>query len=895
MKRVLFSLAAALALAVPSFAQVAQIGDTTYDTLAAAFADATTGNIISLVADTTVENPIEVPAGKTLTLNLGTYTVTATNTSNEAAIKNAGNLTIRGSYDSPRPKMVVAEGAARSLIENTGTLAVSSQYAICATDGVTPEGLTLEGRGAPVIRNTGTMNIYPGAVITLAEGTDDYAIVSSGTRLVVSKGYANAKVPLPQISGPKGILATKGYLTVAEGTVSATQGPAVLVNPTEGAVTAFFGPSRETATQSATIVSSAGDAVVIEGSVTNKPSVTFRGNATYRALEGKAAVRLNAQSDELALTFTYGIFEGAIETEAGASPLSAFIKRGTFSVMPDTTYLAPGFIFAQNDDGSFGVIEGTYIASIGDVKYASLQAAFGAATATDTIKLLSTVTDTPRLTLTNDKTVTIDLNGHDIGFVQGAEGIPAGYFFVNGGALTLTGKGKVYEQGPYYGVILIKGSTEDIADYSVVDVGKDVTLEGWAPLFIDNNAGCAYGVKVTMAGTANSVKDITGAGGHGVYINGSIKKIEGNVPQITLTETSKVTSLGNGIYAAGYAHWMLAGDVSGADALSIKSGTFTITGGDYRGTGSFADPAEAHGNGSENTGAAVTITTNDGYAQAPIVMDISGTPTFTSVNGYAFYEGIAVNGEKPAATASRAVIAIKGGDFTGSKTNEAITADIAITTAKNKQVVSGGTFSKPVALAYCAPGYIPVVGTEGKYTVDGTAVAAVANPDAQGAYLGYGTLDALIKASMDDGTEVLIMKPDALGEEDANLLKTATGGDNAASGAAAYDVAETLGGTFKVQDGAIVYAYQLGISKIAISRSDITVAVRLEEAGAPVTRTLAGRKVRVVSDKTVLAEADAIFTDGACVLTVPAANLPAGNLELTISVAPAAEAETLAE
>ena len=306
---------------------------------------------------------------------------------------------------------------------------------------------------------------------------------------------------------------------------------------------------------------------------------------------------------------------------------------------------------------------------------------------------------------------------------------------MNGGALTLTGKGKVYEQGPYYGVILIKGSTEDVADYSVVDVGEGVTLEGWAPIFIDYNKGynCAYGVKVTMAGTANSVKDIAGAGGHGVYINGSIKKIEGNVPQITLTETSKVTSLGNGIYAAGYAHWMLAGDISGSDALSIKSGTFTITGGDYRGTGSFADPAEAHGNGSENTGAAVTITTNDGYAQAPIVMDISGTPTFTSVNGYAFYEGIAVKGETPAATASRAVIAIKGGTFTGSKTNEAVTADIAVTTAENKQVVSGGTFSQPLELGYCADGYIPTAITEGDVTTYGVkatdAVAVIAKDD----------------------------------------------------------------------------------------------------------------------------------------------------------------------
>ena len=264
-------------------------------------------------------------------------------------------------------------------------------------------------------------------------------------------------------------------------------------------------------------------------------------------------------------------------------------------------------------------------------------------------------------------------------------------------------------------------------------------------------------------------------------------------------------------------------------------------------------------------------------------MNITGG-TFISENGYAFYEGIAKKADGTlAATASRAVIAIKGGDFTG---NADLGADIAVTTAENKQVVSGGTFSKPVALAYCAPGYIPVVGTEGKYTVDNTAGDGTY-------YTGYGSLKDLIDATT-NGTEVLIVNSEALGEE-VNLLKTATGGDNATDGAKAYEVAETLGGTFKVQDDAIVYAYQLGIADLDVSESGISVTVRLEEAGAPVARTLAGRKVRVVSDKTVLAEADAIFTNGACVLTVPAANLPAGNLALTISVAPAAEAETPAE
>ena len=155
--------------------------------------------------------------------------------------------------------------------------------------------------------------------------------------------------------------------------------------------------------------------------------------------------------------------------------------------------------------------------------------------------------------------------------------------------------------------------------------------------------------------------------------------------------------------------------------------------------------------------------------------------------------------------------------------------------------------------------------------------------------MGYDTLAALVGEAA-NGTEVLIVKPDELGEE-FNLLQTSTGsgGNHAATGTTAYEVAETLGGTFKVQDREIVYAYQLGIADLDVTESGISVTVRLEEDGTAVTRTLEGRKVRVVSDKKVLAETDAVFTDGACALTVPKADLPTGNLALTVSVAPAAE------
>ena len=68
--------------------------------------------------------------------------------------------------------------------------------------------------------------------------------------------------------------------------------------------------------------------------------------------------------------------------------------------------------------------------------------------------------------------------------------------------------------------------------------------------------------------------------------------------------------------------------------------------------------------------------------------------------------------------------------------------------------------------------------------------------------------------------------------------------------------------------------------------------VRLEEGDAAVTRTLEGRKVRVVSGEEVLAEADAFFEEGDVTLTF---SNDADVLELAIEVLSEAEAETPAE
>ena len=369
----------------------------------------------------------------------------------------------------------------------------------------------------------------------------------------------------------------------------------------------------------------------------------------------------------------------------------------------------------------------SYVASYGDDEYTTLEAAFEAAKLNGgTVTLLSDVYDVKTLTLDTGKQVTIELNGFDIFFDYRCS------FRITHGSLELQGAGTVSESEGrfYYSPVILQGSSDPQNEsYSTVDVGPEVILRGWSGIFIDvNEAKHGYGVVVDFYGTVVSERDDVGAAGHGIYINGQIKDVTGNVPIIRTYEGSSVTSVGNGVYAAGYAEWHLAGDVTGMDALSIKSGTFEITGGTYTANGEYADPADANSNGSENTGAAVSITSNDGYASksAATVVKITGG-TFISENGHAFYEGIAVKSDgSSAASKSAADIDISGGSYTSAEGKAAV----SVTKAEDKNVISGGTFSTDVS-RFCVDGYATAAGPDGTYglvpefqytIIDGNAV-----------------------------------------------------------------------------------------------------------------------------------------------------------------------------
>ena len=104
-----------------------------------------------------------------------------------------------------------------------------------------------------------------------------------------------------------------------------------------------------------------------------------------------------------ATTISGGTFTGNIKVKAGS------ISGGTYDKAIDAKYCKDGFILTRNEDGSYGVKAGAYVAQIGDVKYETLAAAIAAAKTGETVTLLKNATE--NVEIAKEKNLTLDLNG----------------------------------------------------------------------------------------------------------------------------------------------------------------------------------------------------------------------------------------------------------------------------------------------------------------------------------------------------------------------------------------------------------------------------------------------------------------------------------------------------
>lgn len=351
------------------------------------------------------------------------------------------------------------------------------------------------------------------------------------------------------------------------------------------------------------------------------------------------------------------------------------------------------------------------LAKVGDKYYDNLLDAIANAGPNDTITLISDAKLDDTINI--DKTVNINLNGNDIT-------APERVFLVQGGTLNITGEGTIKETEPNYGAIMIKGSTDsNDSDYSVVNIDKDVTLEGWSGIFITHDNYKSYGVEVNFGGTINAVNDTSGGTGAGIYENGNIKD-KNNAPVVTILDGAKITSTGNGMYIAGYGIYNInKADISGVESgIGIKSGILNIDGATITGTGPDATPTEGYNNGIKASGTAIQIESNNGYA-GNIELNIDNG-SFVSKNSNVIYEYIGKG------TSSQVIaLDISGGTFISDANKEAIRISDSLKEYHNS-FISGGSYSSNPE-EYLKPGYTSALDNDLYKVTQSTMKAAIGN------------------------------------------------------------------------------------------------------------------------------------------------------------------------
>ena len=455
-----------------------------------------------------------------------------------------------------------------------------------------------------------------------------------------------------------------------------------------------------------------------DGGVSVTFGTDFTGSVTGK-IEYGAHSRVPSNSnwkDKARLTIANGNFDTTFvdsNNNDGVAPedFNITITGGTFT-SDVSAYVPDRYIYNSETKTVEPLGETNAVAKVGDTYYKTLADAVAAVPTNGTettITLLNNVIFTGHININDGKNIILDLNGHDVVSTD------AEVFDVYHSKFHVTGSGSINEAvKDGYAPIIARGSGTDTADYTVITIDKTVTLKGdYSGIFVakdDANSYKNYGLVINMYGSIELAKD--GVSGYAIYINGMNQVMDGNVTTFNLTGAQISGDAGCGIYAAGYAVWKLKDTtITGENALSLKAGNFIIDGGAYKSTGQYVNPSSDTSNGAVETGAALSLTSNDGYAHKLDVTVNGGT--FESVHGNAVYEGIPLSEKEPhTPVASKSYVTLKINDGNFKSAADKAVADL--TEIENKQVISGGLFSSDPS-AYVADGHYVDASNNGDY------------------------------------------------------------------------------------------------------------------------------------------------------------------------------------
>lgn len=699
----------------------------------------------TVILDNDYTETIIIDADQNITLDLNNHNLSSPTGD---AIVNKGTLTIKGNGQvstTASDSAAIANFPDAVANVNGGTYTSSEWY---------------------VIKNLGTMTITGDVTVKKPDG-------SQNTASLIDNGWVSSidTVAGVQVSAQS----DKANLTIKSGNFEGKSGAnscSVVKNDDYGTLKIFGGTFDSTAnnnTNNSTTILNWNVAEISGGNFTGKYPISngaYTGNVDKGQLTISGGTFTGTQSmfgycmggnGVGKMTISGGSFTAPqIGDFTGKYTLS--ISGGTFSFNP-ITYLATGYT-AKPSNSKYLVVpteEANAVAQIGNTYYNTLADAVADAsiTSTDTIKLLKDTTE--RLTLNNGKDITLDLDGHTLSYANQTVS-------VRHGKLTVNGPGTIKENSPYLGAILIKGSTnQEDTNYSVVNVNGDVTLSGWAPVFVDQNSEKAYGVTVNLNGaTLKAQKDTGGDDGVGLYVNGSIKDTV-NAPVIKLKNTT-IDAQGEGMYLAGYADTTIKGGsiVGTQTGIEIRAGKLAVNDVIVTGNGT-PTTVTPNGNGSTTDGVGIAIAQHT--TKLPINVTISGG---TISGKYAVYES---NPQANDPTSIGQVkLSITGGNFNGSIA--------AVYSQDVKNFISGGLFTTDPS-DYCVANKAGIPSNNRNYpftidSVEQNVEVAPATPNAVAKTEGITdtNVTAAMTASAEAAKGTTATGLDAIGGKEATTITT---------------------------------------------------------------------------------------------------------------------------
>lgn len=514
---------------------VAKIGSTKYETFEDAVKKAASGKTITLLDDISLSSTVTVNKKVTIDLNQKTLTGTDKYILNIGA---NGNVTIMNgpinvsdsgsaitAYGTLALNDVDITGKATDYsllyVNRNANVTIDKDTTITATDATSSAPyptIFISGQDSDGNTYDPTLNIYGTVSAAKApaiqgNGTDrgtshiniyDGALIKSNKLAIYLPQICDVNITGGTVTGYCGIGIKSGTLNISGGTVQGVANDNVIGD-------------QHSQTNG---ISYDGSAIMIDSYIGYAGNVTINisDNAKIESLHSTAIREIgndNSQTNMVALNITGGEITGADGSDAvlvreTTAPTVA-ISGGTFTTAVPEDYCADGFIPTQNEDGTYGVKIGTYVAETNGVKYESLEEAINAATRGKTVTMLA---DT-RENVTISKNLILDLNG----------------FTINGGQV----KGKA--------TVMIDNARVTIMDSSAGQTGT-IMREDTA----ENSGDSSY-----------YVIDIQGKNGFLKFTGGNVKNDSG----IVGVKGASLVRLGDDSVAGAY------------PTLTINGGTFT--------------------------------------------------------------------------------------------------------------------------------------------------------------------------------------------------------------------------------------------------------------------------------------------------------------------------------